>query len=462
MTAVRLVRRRWVGGSVAAGLAWVAACRQASAQVPEPHDVTWPTESTRPLVGLAAGVRGWPTTGGAARGGALGMQARHATRWFRARVDAAVAGRGQAGAGGPQLLDGRVVLGTAPLRVGPVGADLTAGVERDAYDPRAAWAQRGAQIRAWLGPPAHGVWLGAGATAPLGPRATPSATELRLGGWARRGRAALGFTVRGVATTRLQAVDPYDADSVSVINASCFVQYDAMRAVRQAQTVCPHRLGSADALLGLRWVWGATTLQARVGHRMAARTASAGGPRTWAGAGLTLPPVGPLALALDYTRQPRDVVRDVPAAGRFFAGLRWVARPRRAAVPAAEANPSVILTADPPAAGADSAAGPAPAGARPAALRSHTVAFALGPATRAELRGDCTGWQPVPLARGTDGWWRAQLALAPGVYAVAVRTDGGAWQAPPGLPSRGDDFGGQVGVLVVQDGSAAARAPVHP
>jgi hypothetical protein len=40
--------------------------------------------------------------------------------------------------------------------------------------------------------------------------------------------------------------------------------------------------------------------------------------------------------------------------------------------------------------------------------------------------------------------------LPPGVHTLAVRVDGGAWGAPPGLPAADDGFGGEVGTLVVE------------
>jgi hypothetical protein len=42
------------------------------------------------------------------------------------------------------------------------------------------------------------------------------------------------------------------------------------------------------------------------------------------------------------------------------------------------------------------------------------------------------------------------LVLNPGVHRLAVRFDGGAWQAPAGLPTAPDGFGGEVGLLIVE------------
>lgn len=66
-----------------------------------------------------------------------------------------------------------------------------------------------------------------------------------------------------------------------------------------------------------------------------------------------------------------------------------------------------------------------------------------------EIAGDFTNWDPVPLARGADGSWSATITAAPGVHEINIRADGGKWVVPPGLGIITDEFGGQVGLLVV-------------
>ena len=84
-------------------------------------------------------------------------------------------------------------------------------------------------------------------------------------------------------------------------------------------------------------------------------------------------------------------------------------------------------------------------GRRQRMLRVHAPA-----ASRVEIAGDFSGWQPVALTRAGGGWWAAQVTLASGAQQIAVRTDGGAWLVPPGLPALVDEFGGSSGLLVVE------------
>jgi hypothetical protein len=67
-----------------------------------------------------------------------------------------------------------------------------------------------------------------------------------------------------------------------------------------------------------------------------------------------------------------------------------------------------------------------------------------------EVSGDFTSWTPVRLEPATDGWWAVTLRMDPGKYQMNVRLDGGKWLVPPGLLSMLDEFGGTVGLLVVE------------
>ena len=71
-------------------------------------------------------------------------------------------------------------------------------------------------------------------------------------------------------------------------------------------------------------------------------------------------------------------------------------------------------------------------------------------AERVELMGDFTAWRPVPLALDADGSWTITLPVPSGLHRLNLRTDGGAWTAPPGLTAVNDEFGGPTGVLVVE------------
>jgi hypothetical protein len=67
-----------------------------------------------------------------------------------------------------------------------------------------------------------------------------------------------------------------------------------------------------------------------------------------------------------------------------------------------------------------------------------------------EINGDFTNWTPIQLFRVGEGWWTSTLTLKRGKYQVNLRIDGRDWTVPPGLLSMVDEFGGTVGLLVVE------------
>ena len=72
------------------------------------------------------------------------------------------------------------------------------------------------------------------------------------------------------------------------------------------------------------------------------------------------------------------------------------------------------------------------------------------PAQSIELCGDPTDWQPLAASRIAADRWEAVLTMIPGVHRLAVRIDDGAWQAPAGMPTAPDGFGGEIGLVVVE------------
>jgi len=188
-----------------------------------------------------------------------------------------------------------------------------------------------------------------------------------------------------------------------------------------------------DAELGMEVVRGPLRLSATAGGRLADNRA---GASWWARAGADVRLTARTSLSLAGGR-----VAGVPELGSTDAPfLRLAVRftpPGRA--------PAVALPA-----------GVAPSAEAPEAFTVHsagalrTLDVRVSGATRVEMKGDFTGWQPVELAPGPEaGSWRATLRIAPGTYRLNLRVDGGEWRAPPGLLDVEDEFGGRVGLLVV-------------
>lgn len=71
-------------------------------------------------------------------------------------------------------------------------------------------------------------------------------------------------------------------------------------------------------------------------------------------------------------------------------------------------------------------------------------------ASTVEVSGDFTNWVPSQLTAIGSDWWSISLPLRPGKYQMNLRINGGSWVVPPGLLSMVDEFGGSVGLLIVE------------
>ncbi len=139
-------------------------------------------------------------------------------------------------------------------------------------------------------------------------------------------------------------------------------------------------------------------------------------------------------------RYPSDPVRGVIAANYVSAGFRIAAF--TSPTPAFERLRESSRTEAP-------ASGEARITVEPRVEGTRRLLVDAPDAESVELSADFTDWEPVSLTRSERGGWELTIRVAPGVYRVNLRLDGGPWIAPLGVRTERDDFGGEVGVLVV-------------
>ncbi|MGH7535021.1 MAG: glycogen-binding domain-containing protein, partial [Gemmatimonadales bacterium] len=184
-----------------------------------------------------------------------------------------------------------------------------------------------------------------------------------------------------------------------------------------------------DAVVSGRWSISSTELEVGLGRRF-----SRSSPELTLWNITAARPLTPhLALVGTAGRAGSDPVTALPGSHYVVAGLRVrfgsdggspkVSAPRSAA-------PELRI-------------GRAKAGGREVVLRAPAGGSV-------ELAGDFTDWQPVPMVPAGDRKWRAVLPIAPGLHRLAVRYDGGDWQAPPGARRVASEFGGDVGEIIVE------------
>lgn len=85
-----------------------------------------------------------------------------------------------------------------------------------------------------------------------------------------------------------------------------------------------------------------------------------------------------------------------------------------------------------------------------AGIGAEGITIVAPQAARVEIAADFTDWQPVRLTHVEGNRWHLNIVLAPGVYRLNVRLDSGEWIVPQGLTVQDDEFGGRIGLLVVQ------------
>jgi len=153
-------------------------------------------------------------------------------------------------------------------------------------------------------------------------------------------------------------------------------------------------------------------------------------------------------LVLSGGRYPSDPIRgSIP--GRYVgAALRWTGLPAARSTRAPALDPPLAYTAH------SSGSAPTPEAELellPDDGTRRLVRIHATGATLVELAGDFTDWLPVPLSAAGAGVWQRTFPVTSGMHRLAVRVDGGDWLAPRGTRRAADDFGGEVGVLVVPD-----------
>ena len=194
--------------------------------------------------------------------------------------------------------------------------------------------------------------------------------------------------------------------------------------------------GEAAVLLSL----GRTDLSLSAGGRAGENVlVNVGGDRVWGGVGLTWWPASRVGLVAAAGTYPVSPTQGFPGGRYATLAVRLASRARR---PTAAAGSAAVVE--------PAASGITEFRTVRAGRGKHTLLVRASTVRALEVTGDFTGWQPVALRRGSEGWWTVTLPIEAGVHQMNVRVDGGPWIVPPGLSSVSDEFGGRVGLLVIE------------
>jgi len=253
-----------------------------------------------------------------------------------------------------------------------------------------------------------GVWAGAGMGRAYAGTFDIATSELALGGWLVRP----GFTL---TTTVLRGVG---VDSGST------------------------RAAYVDVMASGRWTSGALELEGVAGLRPWSELDD---EKLFGELQVRVALTRRVAAQVGAGRYLADPLRGSVAGRWISAGVRlrlW-SGPSRVSAPDERLRAAVRLPHPLPADAPELRLSDAAFGVRGITIRASG-------ARSVEIAADFTDWQPVLLHAGRGGEWRLDLALAPGVYRLNVRVDGGPWIVPRGATPQEDEFGMLVGLVIVR------------
>jgi hypothetical protein len=258
----------------------------------------------------------------------------------------------------------------------------------------------------WMGG-AQGLWAGAGIGQTWDGSLWRPERQLEIGGWIDRGN-----------STSLAMVTPVVvADSIRYTDMQIALRYP-VRSYEFGLSVGARAGDTGPQVGGTSRAWGSLSAVAWLSETVAI-TAGVG-------------------------TYPVDLTQGFPG-GRFATvALRFASRDTRT-VDRRESRASTSDVAAETPGRTASAFNVQAAGANRQVLRVRAPG-----ASRVEISGDFTQWQPIALSPTADGWWTTTQTIRPGTYQMNLRINGGAWVAPPGLLTTRDEFGTISGILIIE------------
>jgi hypothetical protein len=240
-------------------------------------------------------------------------------------------------------------------------------------------------------------------------------------------QAGVGRPILGAQAGGFVRLDPLGIDELSAALALT----DA--GVRPFVPGLVERVRYADAIA--YWSHRGERIELATGGGVRAHSPRDAAGQLWGSASATLWMADRAAIVLAMGRALADESRGVPSVRYLSVGLRLASRAGRGAAglpvrraPRDEPGRLDVVW------GADSSR----------VISVHSIT-----ANSIEIMADFTDWEPVPLASLPNGDWSVARVVAAGSHRIAMRVDGGAWIVPPNLPRVTDEFGGEVGIVIV-------------
>lgn len=205
-------------------------------------------------------------------------------------------------------------------------------------------------------------------------------------------------------------------------------------AMRLAPVACSTKSRVTDFTLAGRWNLDRFELAGEAGHRVGQISEVAGDSRYWS-SGTVMMWVAPrAAFVMGGGRQPSNPARGIPARSFGTLGMTFAYSATKYSVPVREMNLARIAAFETKAAGDG----------------MQRIVVRVARVESVDVMGDFSDWAPLTMVRHGRDLWEITVPMGPGRHQINIRTDGGKWVAPPGLPKMNDMFSGDVGVLIVK------------
>jgi hypothetical protein len=343
-----------------------------------------------------------------------------------------------------QLADG-IVSGTftSPTVYG-VRAEMIGNASRAMDDRSLGNDQVDVQTRVHLLFHQHGgVWLGGGVARPWRVAVVSSADVTDAGVWTKIGDATrkLGIatftaTFTNFSFTKIASVHDNASASLSCATGTPTANL-SMRPLFN-ETVgpgaCERQSRFGDLEGQLHWDLGALELTAQAGHRFGDSYDVTADSRRWSSARATLWLNERIAFVGGGGRQPALPLRGIPARTFAMAGFELAYWPlSKNSVPVSLPHTALVKSFE----------------YRAGNSGLQRITIRVGGVETVDVMGDFSDWSPLTLVRHGRDTWELSIPMSAGTHQINVRVDGGAWMAPPNMPTMRDSFGGEVGLMVI-------------
>lgn len=291
-----------------------------------------------------------------------------------------------------------------------------------------------------------GMWFGGGVARPWRVAVISSADVTDLGAWAKVGDAtrALGVatftaTFTNFSFTKVASVHDSGSASLSCAGLAIPTQSDgtmrALFSVAAGSTACERQSRFGDLEGTLHWDLGAIELTAQTGRRFGDSYDVTDDSRRWSSATATVWLSDRIAVVAGGGRQPALPLRGLPARNYAMGGLELAYWPlAKNSVPVSLPHAPLVRSFEYRAASTGG---------------MQRIIIRVGGVETVDIMGDFSDWSPLTLVRHGRDVWELSIPMSPGMHRINVRVDGGAWTAPPNMPTMHDSFNGEVGLMVV-------------